>query len=155
MIQVRRLGHATFSTGDMAREIDYWSNILGLVVTDKSKDRVFMATKHGHEVVTLVPGPAGELKRLAFIAAPAVLAGGVVQINLLVGRQVASYTDGAVSWLVYADRLYQLPLGVVGIAMLHEGELIALGTVDEIRCSKHPIVHRFLNADFNPNHTQP
>lgn len=58
-----------------------------------------------------------ELKRLAVIAAPALLAGGVVQINLLVGRQVASYTEGAVSWLVYADRLYQLPLGVVGIAI--------------------------------------
>ena len=58
-----------------------------------------------------------ELKRLATIAAPAVLAGGVVQINLLVGRQVASYTEGAVSWLVYADRLYQLPLGVVAIAV--------------------------------------
>ena len=58
-----------------------------------------------------------DLKRLAAIAAPAVLAGGVVQINLLVGRQVASYTEGAVSWLVYADRLYQLPLGVVGIAI--------------------------------------
>ena len=58
-----------------------------------------------------------DLARLATIAAPAVLAGGVVQINLLVGRQVASYTEGAVSWLVYADRLYQLPLGVVGIAI--------------------------------------
>jgi putative peptidoglycan lipid II flippase len=58
-----------------------------------------------------------ELKRLAIIAAPAVLAGGVVQINLLVGRQVASFTEKAVSWLNYADRLYQLPLGVVGIAV--------------------------------------
>ncbi|TVS05425.1 MAG: murein biosynthesis integral membrane protein MurJ [Rhodobacteraceae bacterium] len=58
-----------------------------------------------------------ELKRLAVIAAPAVLAGGVVQINLLVGRQVASFTENAVSWLSYADRLYQLPLGVVGIAV--------------------------------------
>ncbi len=58
-----------------------------------------------------------DLKRLALIAGPAILAGGVVQINLLVGRQVASYTEGAVSWLVYADRLYQLPLGVVGIAI--------------------------------------
>jgi putative peptidoglycan lipid II flippase len=57
------------------------------------------------------------LKRLAIIAAPAALAGGVVQINLLVGRQVASYFDGAVAWLSYADRLYQLPLGVVGIAI--------------------------------------
>ncbi len=58
-----------------------------------------------------------ELKRLAIIAAPAVLAGGVIQINLLVGRQVASFTDGAVAWLSYADRLYQLPLGVVGVAI--------------------------------------
>ncbi|SIS68162.1 murein biosynthesis integral membrane protein MurJ [Phaeovulum vinaykumarii] len=58
-----------------------------------------------------------ELRRLAVIAAPAVLAGGVVQINLIVGRQVASFTEGAVAWLSYADRLYQLPLGVVGIAI--------------------------------------
>jgi putative peptidoglycan lipid II flippase len=36
---------------------------------------------------------------------------------MLVGRQVASYTEGAVSWLVYADRLYQLPLGVIAIAI--------------------------------------
>ncbi len=58
-----------------------------------------------------------ELKRLAIIAGPALLAGGVVQINLIISRQVASFTEGAVSWLTYADRLYQLPLGVVGIAM--------------------------------------
>lgn len=58
-----------------------------------------------------------DLKRLAVIAAPAVLAGGVVQINLIAGRQVASFTEGAVAWLTYADRLYQLPLGVVGIAI--------------------------------------
>jgi len=58
-----------------------------------------------------------DLKRLAIIAAPAALAGGVMQINLLVGRQVASFYDGAVAWLSYADRLYQLPLGVVGIAI--------------------------------------
>ncbi len=58
-----------------------------------------------------------ELKRLAIIAGPAALAGGVVQINLIVGRQVASFFEGAVAWLNYADRLYQLPLGVVGIAI--------------------------------------
>ena len=41
----------------------------------------------------------------------------MVQINLLVGRQIASYFEGANAWLYYADRLYQLPLGVVGIAV--------------------------------------
>lgn len=63
------------------------------------------------------PRMTPELKRLAIIAAPAALAGGVMQINLLVGRQVASFYEGAVAWLNYADRLYQLPLGVVGIAI--------------------------------------
>ncbi len=36
---------------------------------------------------------------------------------MLIGRQVASFYDGAIAWLAYADRLYQLPLGVVGIAI--------------------------------------
>ena len=75
------------------------------------------AAKLGFRFTPRLPKWTPELKRLATIAAPAILAGGVVQINLLVGRQVASYTEGAVSWLVYADRLYQLPLGVVGIAI--------------------------------------
>jgi putative peptidoglycan lipid II flippase len=57
------------------------------------------------------------MRRLVIVATPAALAGGVMQINLLVGRQVASFFDGAVAWLAYADRLYQLPLGVVGIAV--------------------------------------
>ncbi|MCK0149999.1 murein biosynthesis integral membrane protein MurJ [Marivita sp. S6314] len=58
-----------------------------------------------------------EMKRLVVVAVPAALAGGVMQINLLVGQQVASHFDKAVGWLYAADRLYQLPLGVVGIAV--------------------------------------
>ena len=75
------------------------------------------AKRLGYRFPLRLPRLTPELRRLAVIAAPAVLAGGVVQINLLVGRQVASFTDGAVAWLSYADRLYQLPLGVVGIAI--------------------------------------
>ena len=63
------------------------------------------------------PRMTPDLKRLLTIAGPAVMAGGVVQLNLLVGRQVGSFFDGAIAWLNYADRLYQLPLGVVGIAI--------------------------------------
>ncbi|WP_292292777.1 murein biosynthesis integral membrane protein MurJ [Marivita sp.] len=58
-----------------------------------------------------------EMKRLVVVAIPAALAGGVMQINLLVGQQVASHFEKAVGWLYAADRLYQLPLGVVGIAV--------------------------------------
>ena len=79
---------------------------------------VWIAAKRaGYPLTFARPRLTPELKRLAIIALPAALAGGVVQINLLVGRQVASFFDGAVAWLSYADRLYQLPLGVVGIAI--------------------------------------
>ena len=71
----------------------------------------------GMPVLPRLPRLTPELRRLAAVAAPAMLAGGVVQVNLLVGRQVGSFFDGAVAWLSYADRLYQLPLGVVGIAI--------------------------------------
>lgn len=75
------------------------------------------AARAGFNLRLTRPRLSPEIKRLAVIAAPAALAGGVVQINLLVGRQVASFFDGAIAWLAYADRLYQLPLGVVGIAI--------------------------------------
>ncbi len=75
------------------------------------------AARAGFRLTPRWPRLTPELRRLAYIAAPAALAGGVVQVNLLVGRQVASFFEGAIAWLNYADRLYQLPLGVVGIAV--------------------------------------
>ena len=61
----------------------------------------------------LTPG----VRRLLALGVPGAIAAGVVQINLVAGQIFASFQDGAVAWLYYADRLYQLPLGVVGIAM--------------------------------------
>lgn len=50
--------------------------------------------------------------------APAALGAGVVQINLLVDNIIASFlADGSISFLFYADRLNQLPLGVIGVAL--------------------------------------
>lgn len=77
----------------------------------------FAAKKAGFSLVPGLPKWTPEMRRLVTIAVPAGLAGGVVQVNLLVGQQVASYFDHAVGWLYAADRLYQLPLGVVGIAV--------------------------------------
>ncbi|PJE31870.1 putative peptidoglycan lipid II flippase [Pseudooceanicola antarcticus] len=75
------------------------------------------ASLAGFQVRPVRPRLTPDLKRLIRVAIPAALAGGVVQVNLLVGQQVASYFDRAVGWLFTADRLYQLPLGVVGIAI--------------------------------------
>ncbi|SLN53126.1 putative peptidoglycan biosynthesis protein MurJ [Aquimixticola soesokkakensis] len=76
------------------------------------------ARRAGYRLVPRLPKFTPEIKRLLVLAGPAALAGGVVQINLLVGRQVASFSqDGALQYLNLADRLYQLPLGVVAIAI--------------------------------------
>lgn len=75
------------------------------------------ARRAGFTLMPRRPRWTPEIRRLVRIAIPAALAGGVVQVNLLVGQQVASYFDRAVGWLYAADRLYQLPLGVVGIAI--------------------------------------
>ncbi|MBO6718076.1 MAG: murein biosynthesis integral membrane protein MurJ [Rhizobiaceae bacterium] len=57
------------------------------------------------------------VKRLLILMGPAVLTGGIMQINLLVGRIIASAQDGAISLLNFADRINQLPLGVIGAAV--------------------------------------
>lgn len=79
---------------------------------------VYIAVRRlGVKLTLQMPKFTPDIKKLFLLAIPAIFTGGVVQINLLVGRQVASYFEGAFAWLYYADRLYQLPLGVVGIAI--------------------------------------
>ena len=48
---------------------------------------------------------------------PSIFSSGVMQINILVGTIIASFQPSAVSYLYYADRIYQLPLAISGIAI--------------------------------------
>ena len=57
------------------------------------------------------------IRELLRLGVPGLIAGGVTQINIQIGGMIASFSAGAVSYLYYADRLYQLPLGVVGVAV--------------------------------------
>lgn len=59
-----------------------------------------------------------EIKTLFKRIAPGVIGAGVYQINMMVDTIVVSLVGtGAISWLYYANRLQQLPLGVVGAAI--------------------------------------
>ena len=48
---------------------------------------------------------------------PSIFSSGVTQINILVGTIIASFQASAVSYLYYADRVYQINLAVAGIAV--------------------------------------
>ena len=59
-----------------------------------------------------------DIKKLIKLGIPGAVGAGVVQINLFIDTILASLLPtGAVSYLFYADRLNQLPLGVIGIAV--------------------------------------
>jgi putative peptidoglycan lipid II flippase len=58
-----------------------------------------------------------EVRRFWVLAVPAILAGGITQINIFVGTVIASGADEVMSIIYNADRLYQLPLGIIGIAI--------------------------------------
>ena len=60
------------------------------------------------------PKLSADVKELLRVIAPAALGAGVTQINLLIDTLLAArfLPEGSVTWLFYADRLAQLPLGV-------------------------------------------
>ena len=81
---------------------------------------VWMAAACHRAGITLrLPWPrlTPDVRRLLRLMVPAGLTAGVHQLNLLVGTIVATLEGGAVSYLYYADRVSQLPLGVVGVAV--------------------------------------
>lgn len=65
--------------------------------------------------LSIVPSEA--VRRFFRRAIPGVIAAGIPQLKLMAGAMVASASPAAVSWLYYANRLYELPLGVVSIAV--------------------------------------
>ena len=59
-----------------------------------------------------------EIRTLFKRIAPGVLGAGIYQINMVVDTILVSLVGtGAISWLYYANRIQQLPLGVVGAAI--------------------------------------
>src|SRR5439155_8101093 len=68
-------------------------------------------------IVLRRPTLSPEIKRVIALAVPGTIAASAVQINIFISGILASQTPGARSWLVVADRLYQLPISLVGVAV--------------------------------------
>jgi putative peptidoglycan lipid II flippase len=58
-----------------------------------------------------------DVRRFFRMMLPGVIAAGIPQLTLIAGTIVASSSPAAVSWLTYSYRLYELPLGVVSVAI--------------------------------------
>ncbi len=58
-----------------------------------------------------------DVRRVALVMAPAIIGVAAVQLNVFINTMFATSEAGAVSWLNYAFRFLQLPIGVFGVAI--------------------------------------
>ncbi len=78
----------------------------------------FSCWRHNLLLPPVWPHLTDDVKTLLRTMLPGVVGASAMQINLVVSTAIASFAPlGSVSYLAYADRLNQLPLGVVGIAV--------------------------------------
>ena len=70
MIKVRRIGHATFETPDLEKQIEHFTQVTGLVVAAREKDRALLASKVGQLVLQLKKADEPRCAKLAFQVAP-------------------------------------------------------------------------------------
>lgn len=74
--------------------------------------------KAGYRLKIRLPKLTPRVKKLLIVMGPAALGAGVIQLNLLLDMIIASHLpDASMSYLYYADRLNQLPVGVIGVAL--------------------------------------
>lgn len=81
-----------------------------------------------------------QVKTMLLLMAPAALGSGVQQLNLLIDVIIASHIPGAVSYLYYADRITELPIGMIGVAvgtvlLPMMSKQIRSGALDQARAS--------------------
>ncbi|ALJ56910.1 putative peptidoglycan biosynthesis protein MurJ [Candidatus Xiphinematobacter sp. Idaho Grape] len=80
-----------------------------------------------------------DLRAILALMAPATLAAGAVQVNVMVNSIFASWLeDGTISWLTCAFRLMQFPLGVFGMAVA----TVTLPTVSKLAADRETVLLR-------------
>ena len=87
------------------------SGVLQVIVVSLAAARI------GMRVPIERPHLTPDMRRLMTLSAPGVIAGGMAQLTMVISTIIATLQDRVVSWLYYADRIFQLPLGVIGVAI--------------------------------------
>ena len=70
MIRVKKIAHAVYEMPDVDKQTEYYTEVLGLTVTDKGKDAVYLASTVDHHSVVLRKGSQAKCVRLGFQIAP-------------------------------------------------------------------------------------
>jgi catechol-2,3-dioxygenase len=70
MIGVRKIAHAAYETPDLEQQTEYYTSILGLTMTAKDKDTVYLANTVDHHAVVLRRGAAAQCTRIGFELGP-------------------------------------------------------------------------------------
>ncbi len=78
---------------------------------------MYAASRAGAPIWPGVPRLTPDVRKLFARSVPGLISGGVIQINLAIATVLAFGFKGGASALYYADRLFQLPLGVIGVAI--------------------------------------
>ena len=78
---------------------------------------VYISLKRaGLKMKMRLPRLSSDVKTLLRRMVPGVLSAGAMQINVVIGTAISTFHEAGVSFLYYAERVYQLPLGMIGIA---------------------------------------
>lgn len=77
---------------------------------------VIAVRRRGAHLRLVRPRIDDDMKRLGLLMVPGLVSAGVQQLNLIVGQAVASFQEGGNVYIYTADRINQLPLGIIGIA---------------------------------------
>ncbi len=99
---------------DYAFNLSYGVSISGLI---QLLFLIFFALKYYQPSLILKNKVKRNVKFFLKKLLPSIFSSGVIQISILVGTIIASFQAGAVSYLYYADRVYQINLAVAGIAV--------------------------------------
>ena len=75
------------------------------------------ARKAGANIRLTLPRLTPAVKAIIITAVPAAIGNSATQINVFISGNLSSFVAGGRTWLATADRLYQLPLGLVGVAI--------------------------------------